>query len=788
MLNFQILGRIDISGGSDGGTDPSGLLSQPKPTALLVYLALARPGTLKRRDALAAMLWPESDQKRARAALSQTLYVIRKHLGSDVVITRGTEDVGVVNGGIRIDALEFHHLLEGGEREQALGLYGGELLPSFYLPDTPSFEHWLDTERSRLRRSAATAAWQLAEEYEGKGNQERSSNWARRAVSIDPHDEAALRQLMETLSRLGDRTGALAEYHRYRKRLWGEMELEPESDTSALAAEIDAEGKRGEGPQVQAPLTVAPEPAEERAVEADVGAGAARPSTRRRWAGATVAFVLIVGGYAVLSRVMWPPSPDVARGETVPSLAVLPIGAEPQLSEQITRRLIETLQVAGLRTQGWLSVRSVDAAGEAQAIGDRLGVDYLIEGSATRSEDRLDLAVSLVDAADGFVVWSENFTGSPRDLRDMEVQVAQAVIDQVAGRQGRDPRGFQIKRYTQSPVADSLYRWGVYLGNHSYNAVTMRRAAEAFRAAIAADSSFAPAYIGLADALFQQSRVYWDPEPREAVPAALELLLRAQQLDPSLADTYTSQGWYYYGYARDYDRALASHERAIQLAPGEALAYTGYAFPLVATGLPDSALAVARRARDLEPLNPMVVSTQCWIQYLADRLGEAHATCKFVTDSIDATFKVAVDIQELTSYLLMARAGDSDGLAASRRALEASPPPAKESYFEIGPSWYWAIVGDTARALAIVEEEKIRPHVRPLRIATGYAAAGQLDSAYAWLDQAIEARDPYVPEIAMRPEMEPFRKDPRFPEYLQKLGLGPYFTGTPLESAAAGGD
>jgi hypothetical protein len=142
-----------------------------------------------------------------------------------------------------------------------------------------------------------------------------------------------------------------------------------------------------------------------------------------------------------------------------------------------------------------------------------------------------------------------------------------------------------------------------------------------------------------------------------------------------------------------------------------------------------------------------------------------------VTDSIDATYSVALDIQVLVSHLLMARDGDSAGLAASRRALETNSPPARELYFEIGPAWYWAIVGDTARALATVEEEKTRPHIRSLRVANGYAAVGRMDSAYAWLDRAIEARDPYVPEIAVRPEMEPFRRDPRFPEYLQRLGL-----------------
>ncbi len=780
MLDFRSLGRIDLAGAVEGAGDPSALLSQPKPTALFVYLLLARPGALQRRDALAAMLWPESDQKRARGALSQTLYVIRRHLGPQVLVTRGTEEVGIAEGVIRVDTLEFQRLLEAGETEAALELYGGELLPSFYLPDTPSFEHWLDGERARLRRTAAGAAWDLVEERETAGDGARASYWARRAARIAPHDEAGLRRLMSTLRRLGDRAGALAEFERYRKRLAGEMELEPESETSALAAEIEAEGKRGEGPAVTIAAAYAAEPdtGVTRSPHDASGRETRFLSPIRRLAGAVAALVIVVGGYAVLSRTFWPPAPDLASGETVPSVAVLPIRADSQLSEQVTRRLIETLQRAGVRTQGWMSVSRFATGQPNRAIADRLGVDYLVEGLAARTENRIELTASLTDARDGSVLWSETLTGASRDLRDLEIRVAQATVDHITEREGRDPAAFPVRRYTRSAEADSLYRLGRYLLAHSYNPVTTRRASEAFRGAIEVDSAFAPAYLGLADALLHLSRVFWDREPREQVPEVLDLLMRAERLEPGLADSYTWMGWYLYGYAREYERALSNFADAIRLAPSNSEAHVSSAFVLMATNRTDSALAMTSKARGLEPLNPLIVSTHCWMQYLADRLEEAIETCSFVTDSLDASYKVAKDIPQLASYLLMARRGDSAGLAAARRALAASPTdqlPGAPLYFELGPAYFWALVGDTARAISTLEQERTEPRVRPLRMATNYAAVGQMDSAFAWLDRAIEARDPYVPEIGVRPAMERFRQDPRFLDYLERLRLASYF-------------
>ena len=776
MIEFRILGRMELSGSGAGASEPSALLSQPKPTALFAFLLLDRPGAMQRRDRLAAMLWPESDQKRARGALSQTLYVIRRHLGPDVLVTRGTEDVGIAPDAVRCNALEFQHLLDAGERESALALYGGELLPAFYVSNAPGFEHWLATEQARLRRGARLAARALANAAEAAGDTAAAGRWSRWAARVDPLDEAALRRTMESLERMGDRSGALAEFEHYRKRLRAEADLEPESETSELAARIASAARRGEGPAVPARAPLAPAGL---APDAGTSEPAAHRRARvRRSGGAVVAFVLLVAAITLIARLLRASSPEPAAGSEVPAIAVVPLSGDSALSEQTTRGVIDWLQQAGLRTQGWLSVqRFIGAPDIIDVLRDVLGVEYVVQASVSPAEPGLVLAMSLIDTRNGVQVWSETVPGTLHDLSELEFRAASTVAATVADREGREPEHYRIARYTQNPVADSLYRSVLQRTSDTYNPDSLQRMTDDLRRAIDADPGFAPAYVELASALLQQTRNYWDVDPRDQRSEALELLDDARDIAPGLASTYTTLGWYYYGFGHDYEKSIRNHLTAIRKAPYQPLAWTGYAFPLIATGQVDSALAVVRHARELERMNPLVVSTQCWFEYLANRLEEALDTCTFLTEHIDSTYDVALDIENLVSTLLMVRHGDTAGLAQRRRQFEADPASVGEQdlNFEHGRAFYWASVGDTARALAILDEEKAIPGIRALRIANGYATVGMLDSAFVWLDRAIEQQDPFLPEITVRPVMEPFRRDPRYPDVLRRLGLDRYF-------------
>src|SRR5262245_57378539 len=113
---MRVFGAVDISG--PGGIEA--LLSQPKRIALLVYLALARPRGFHRRDRLVSIFWPEHSQEHARAALRKSLHAIRHSGDTDVLVTRGDEEVAVNTSLLECDAVEFDDAIRTGRLAHAL--------------------------------------------------------------------------------------------------------------------------------------------------------------------------------------------------------------------------------------------------------------------------------------------------------------------------------------------------------------------------------------------------------------------------------------------------------------------------------------------------------------------------------------------------------------------------------------------------------------------------------------------------------------------------------------------
>jgi DNA-binding SARP family transcriptional activator len=185
------------------------------------------------------MFWPEQDQSGARHALRNALYNLRRQLGEAVIANRGTEEVGIAEDLLWCDAVAFEQAIEAGEPGVAVDLYSGDLLHGFFLSDSsPSFDHWLERERTRLQLRAADAAWQLATAAEREGKAARAVEMARKALTLRPDDEPWLRKVLALLYRLGDQAGALRTYEEFAARLTNEFEVEPAPETRALIRQV----------------------------------------------------------------------------------------------------------------------------------------------------------------------------------------------------------------------------------------------------------------------------------------------------------------------------------------------------------------------------------------------------------------------------------------------------------------------------------------------------------------------------------------------------------------------
>jgi DNA-binding SARP family transcriptional activator len=171
-----MLGVLDLRAAD--GQEVDGVLTQPRRLALLIRLAVTATNGFQRRDRLLAMFWPEHDIEHARAALNRSVYYLRQVLGQEVLLSRGSEEIGV-SAALWSDVAAFESAAEAGRHQEALELYRGDLLEGFFIAAAPDFEQWLDAERHRLRLLACRIARELAHAEEAAANYSQPVHWAR---------------------------------------------------------------------------------------------------------------------------------------------------------------------------------------------------------------------------------------------------------------------------------------------------------------------------------------------------------------------------------------------------------------------------------------------------------------------------------------------------------------------------------------------------------------------------------------------------------------------------------
>ncbi len=134
---------------------PVAALSQPRRLALLAMVAAAgRHGAS--RDKVMTCLWPDSERDRARHALAQAVYTLRRTTGDQSLI-QGEHQLRLNPSSLSSDVAEFLEAAAAGNHARVVQLYTGDFLDGFTLPDSPAFDKWMETERARFRDIVATA-------------------------------------------------------------------------------------------------------------------------------------------------------------------------------------------------------------------------------------------------------------------------------------------------------------------------------------------------------------------------------------------------------------------------------------------------------------------------------------------------------------------------------------------------------------------------------------------------------------------------------------------------------
>ena len=764
MIRFYALGSLDLK--AHDGRQLRSVLAQPKRVALLAYLAAGGERETHRRDTLLGVFWPDMDEARARHALNQALYVLRRAVGPAVFVTTGDEELSLDPGELWCDAAAFMEAVEAGRCEDALEHYRGDLLEGFFISEAPEFEKWLDAERARLRRLAAQAAWTLADAEESAGKEDAAAEWARRAAGYSLENEGVLRRLISLLDRVGDRAAAVRAYEEFATRLRRELGVDPSPETQQLITAIRARetlpaGSAGpaSGPRsARAPKTSAPASAP---ASAQAPASYAAPKKSVEIWQAMEAD--LDAGISEAERATGPGA----------SVAVLPFvdlsadGGQEYFSDGVAEELIAALaKVEGLRVAARTSsFRFKETSEDVRTIGERLNVGAVLEGSVRSEGDRVRITVQLVDCTDGFQIWSEVYDRELADIFTVQEEIARTIVDRLRVELLGEMQPTLVRGHTEDLEAYTLYLKGRFLWNKRTGG-GLRESVSLFEQAIAADEGYALAHAGLADA-YSLLGWYRHISAEEAYSRIKLSAERAMELEDSVPEACTSYAYAKFLYEWDFPGAEVEFRRAIDLNPGYPTVHHWYGEFLMAMGRRQEAHEELERAHLLDPLSLTITVGLGWAEYFLGRYERAIERYESVL-GMDPGFPIVPWFLG-PAYVQSRRFEEAIGLYGEGVARLGRHPGLVALLAQAH-----ALAGRTDEARSVYEElepQAERAPIFPDYHALVHTALGDADAAFGWLEKALEERCWVLVFLGVDPAYESLRTDPRFPALLQRIGL-----------------
>jgi serine/threonine protein kinase/Tfp pilus assembly protein PilF len=491
----------------------------------------------------------------------------------------------------------------------------------------------------------------------------------------------------------------------------------------------------------------------------------------RRSAVAAIAGVLVLTGAVAAAWMTLRSRP--ASAAPIDALAVLPFtngSADPE-SEYLSDGITESL-INGLSRLPKVKVMSRSAAfrfkgreTDVLAAGRELGVHAVVTGRVTLRGDDLTVSAELVDAQDGHQLWGERYQQKRADVLEVQDKVATRIADNLRLSLSGDDQQRLTKRYTQNPEAYQAYLKGRYYAG-KFTKDGFEKGRTYFRQALDLDPSYALSYDGLA--YYYNGAADWTIAPRDAWPKAKEAAQKALQLDDSLAVGHSEMGMVNFAFEWDWAAAEREFTRAIALDPNLAEAHNYYGWLMVWTGRQAEGLAELKRSVELDALSAEMNSLFGWHLYFARRYDEAIAQLRKSVE-LDPNFWFG---QSFLGHAY-ARAGQFEQALKTLEKARASAGPIAEPLAVTGI--VQAMAGKTPEARQTLNELLARAketYVSPYYVAGVYAALGDRDLAFTWLDKAYEARSWNIGALLVDPDMDVLRSDPRFAAIVRRVGLG----------------
>ncbi len=461
-----------------------------------------------------------------------------------------------------------------------------------------------------------------------------------------------------------------------------------------------------------------------------------------------------------------------ASADSNASIAVLPftnMSADPEneffadgITEEIINALtkIEALRVAARTSSFSFKNKHVDL----RIVGERLNVKTVLEGSVRKAGNRVRIMAQLINVADGYHIWSERYDRELQDIFEVQDEISRAIADRlkVALEGGQQP--------AVKPATSNLDAYQLYLKGRSLllrRGMDIRRAAQCFDRAAALDPGYALAWSGVADA-YNMLGLYGIERPETTLVRAGGAAQRALSLDPGLAEAHCSDACVHLLYEWDLTRAEKGFLRARDLNPRyvQNLAWYALFYLVWARGRFDDGISVAKNAVEVDPLSGYANAM------LAFSYGHAGRGPEAVQAAI-----TALELEEsfftywAAQHAYHANRQIEKALEAGEMALTIS---GRHPFALSAQAVIFADAGRVTEAKAAYDEMAARAagkFMQPSHLAIAAAAAGHLEAAAQYAQQAFAMHDPMLMVSKYWPHFARLRTDSRFREILLQMGL-----------------
>lgn len=451
-----------------------------------------------------------------------------------------------------------------------------------------------------------------------------------------------------------------------------------------------------------------------------------------------------------------------------------PNPADEFFADGLADELLSVLgKVPGLRVAARSSAfRFKGQATSADAAGRVLKVATVLEGSVRSSGDHVRVAVQLVNVEDGLHLWSETYDRTSNDVLAVQDEIAQAVVRELRGtllgeesgsgavRRAKEDVAAALRGRSRNPDAHRLYLRARQLLVR-FNRENLDQAAELLRQAVALDPEYAVAWAELGGIYTRQASWGWTPRS-DGYERALKAVERALSIEPQLAEAHSQLGVVRLNGFWDLRGAGESFQVALALDANNPRCIAAAGTLAACMGRVDEAIHHFRRIVELDPLSASSYNQLGYYLQSAGRLAESETTFR---NALEIAPQLAGS-RALLAYTLLGLGRGEEALAEVTR--EVDPPH---------HLWGLAIVHSalghsTESDAALRELIQTTGDGNAYQIAEVYAARGEKDEAFAWLERMHEQRDPGAVDMAVSPLLRKLEDDPRWGQLCARMGIG----------------